>query len=183
MSYGFKKTAGRWTAASLGTLAAIAIGSGVAFGGGGVGTGGGGGGAGDGVFPLPKGKYGFGDGLGAGRGHQGLDIFANCGKPIVSAQAGRVQISDTQSSAGNYIVIDGKGKGKDLAYLHMKKRSKFRPGDKVSMGEEIGKVGDSGNAQGCHLHFEMWSNPGYYEGGHPVNPKPALKNWAKESGR
>ena len=94
-----------------------------------------------------------------------------------------MQVNKSHSAAGNYIVIDGKGKGKDLAYMHLKKKPKLRVGDKVSMGEEIGKVGDTGNASGCHLHFEMWSNPGYYEGGHPVDPKPSLKKWAKGNSR
>ena len=187
MTYGDRgrATRGRITVAALTAVAAIAIGSGVAYGGGGVGTGGGGGGGGhgnvDGVFPLPRGHYSYGDGLGAGRGHEGQDIMSKCGKPIVSAQPGRVQMNKRQSAAGNYIVIDGKGKDKDLAYMHMKKKSKLKVGEKVDMGEEIGKVGDTGDATACHLHFEMWSNPGWYEGGHPVNPKPSLKKWAKES--
>lgn len=163
-------------------LAGIAISTGVALGGGGLGTGGGGAG-GDGVFPLPRGNYSYGDGLGAGRGHQGQDVMVDCGKPIVSAQSGRVQMNKVHSAAGNYIVIDGKGKGKDLAYMHMKKKSKLKVGEKVKMGEEIGKVGMTGNTTACHLHFEMWSNPGWYEGGHPVDPRPTLKKWARESGR
>jgi len=168
--------------ATLVVTAAIAMSAGSAFGGGGVGTGDGGTG-GEGVFPLPRGHYSYGDGLGAGRGHEGQDIMVGCGKPIVSAQAGRVQMNKFQSAAGNYIVIDGKGKGKDLAYMHMKKRSKLKVGDKVAMGEQIGEVGLTGNTTACHLHFEMWSNPGWYEGGHPVDPKPSLKRWARASGR
>lgn len=181
MTYGFRGRGLRHAVAALCVVAIGAVASSAAFAGGGVGTGDGGNG--DGVFPLPKGKYSYGDGLGAGRGHEGQDIMTKCGKPIVSAQRGRVQMNKYQSAAGNYIVIDGKGKAKDLAYMHMKKPSKLKVGDKVSMGEEIGKVGDTGDATACHLHFEMWSNPGWYEGGHPVDPKPSLRQWAKESGR
>ena len=182
MTYGFRGKGRCHAAAALSVAAIVMLGSGVAYGGGGVGTGSGGG-NGAGVFPLPKGKYTYGDGLGAGRGHEGQDILTKCGEPIVSAQRGRVQTRKYQSAAGNYIVIDGRGKGKDLMYAHMKKKSKLKVGDKVAMGEQIGKVGDTGDATTCHLHFEMWSNPGWYEGGHPVNPKPNLKKWAKESSR
>jgi murein DD-endopeptidase MepM/ murein hydrolase activator NlpD len=181
LTYGSCGRRRRCAAAAWIAIAIGAAGSGVAYGGGGVGTGSGGNG--EGVFPLPKGKYAYGDGLGAGRGHEGQDILTKCGKPIVSAQQGRVQVRKRQSAAGNYIVIDGKGKAKDLMYAHMKKKSKLKVGDKVTMGEEIGKVGDTGDATTCHLHFEMWSNPGWYEGGHPIDPKPNLKKWARAGDR
>ena len=61
--------------------------------------------------------------------------MTKCGKPIVSAQPGRVQVNKRQSAAGNYIVIDGKGKVKDLAYMHMKKKSKLKRRREGRMGE------------------------------------------------
>ena len=133
---------------------------------------------GEGVFPLP-GKHSYGDGFGAGRDHQGQDLISKCGKSIVSAQTGRVQMVDYHAAAGNYIVIDGQGLLEDLVYMHLEQRSTLRKGQLVSAGDLIGRVGDTGNASTCHLHFEMWSNPGYYEGGSAVNPTPALKAWDK----
>ena len=70
------------------------------------------------------------------------------------------------SSAGYYLVIDGKKTGRDYAYMHLKKPSPLREGQRVRTGERIGKVGQSGNASGCHLHMEEWTAPGWYEGGH-----------------
>jgi murein DD-endopeptidase MepM/ murein hydrolase activator NlpD len=41
----------------------------------------------------------------------------------------------------------------------------------------IGYVGDTGDASECHLHFELWDAPGWYEGGRPVDPLALLKRW------
>ena len=176
--------------ALLGTtalLASVALAS-VAFaGGGGVGTGGGGGGGGTGdggknyVFPVPS-KHTYGQGIGAGRGHQGQDLLATCGRKIVAARAGRVQSVASQSSAGNYIVIDGDGTGVDTVYMHLARRAIPREGSRVGKGEKIGTVGRTGNATACMLHFEKWSAPGYYEGGqYSRSVTKALKSWDKYS--
>ena len=50
-------------------------------------------------------------------------------------------------------------------------------GDPVMTGQPIGFVGDTGDADGCHLHFEIWTAPGWYTGGHPIDPLPFLKAW------
>ena len=79
---------------------------------------------------------------------------------------------------GNYIVIDGKGTGHDYVYMHLKKPSPLKEGDKVRTGQKIGVVGETGDATGCHLHFEEWSAPGWYEGGHYMKAVTRhLKKW------
>lgn len=133
----------------------------------------------DGVFPV-RGKHAYGDGLGAGRGHQGQDLLADCGKRLVAARSGRVEVKDFQASgAGNYVVIDNKGTTKDFVYMHMK-RTLVRKGERVSPGEIVGRVGETGRTSACHLHFEIWSGPGWYEGGDPVNPTRPLKRWDRD---
>jgi hypothetical protein len=127
-------------------------------------------------FPL-RGKHGYGDGLGAGRGHQGQDVFAKCGTKIVAARGGKVQVNAYHSSAGYYVVIDGKKTGRDYAYMHLERRGRPKEGSRVRTGEMIGRESDTGNAQGCHLHFELWSAPGWYQGGHPLDPTRPLKKW------
>jgi murein DD-endopeptidase MepM/ murein hydrolase activator NlpD len=136
----------------------------------------------DHVFPV-RGKHDFG-GPGArfgsgrsGHSHQGHDVFARCGTPLKAARGGRVQYAGFHGSAGYYLVIDGTGTGEDTAYMHLEEPSPFRAGDRVYTGQRIGAVGDSGNARGCHLHFEIWSAPGWYEGGRPIDPLPALQAW------
>ena len=130
-----------------------------------------------GVFPV-KGKHTYGDGLGAGRGHQGQDLLAKCGKPVVSAQPGKVKVKDYQASgAGNYVVVKGKGPRYDYVYMHMLKRLNVREGERIEAGEQIGRVGSTGSSTACHLHFEMWTGPGWYSGGKVANPTPFLKKW------
>jgi murein DD-endopeptidase MepM/ murein hydrolase activator NlpD len=124
------------------------------------------------VFPVPA-KHTYGDGFGAGRDHMGQDIFARCGKPIIAARGGRVKYRGNDGAAGNYIVIDGQKTERDYAYLHLKRRSPFKKGAKVAIGEQIGKVGETGNATGCHLHFELWR--GDWNGQPDVTRK--LRKW------
>jgi murein DD-endopeptidase MepM/ murein hydrolase activator NlpD len=134
------------------------------------------------MFPV-RGRHDFGGGgarFGAGRtghSHQGQDVFAACGTPLVAARAGTVEYAGYHSAAGYYLVIDGKGDGTDYAYMHLRQPSLAKTGDTVHTGQQLGEVGETGNAQGCHLHFEEWSAPGWYKGGRPYDPLPDLKRW------
>ena len=129
------------------------------------------------VFPI-AGPHEIGEryaqSFGGGRGHQGHDIFAACGTPLVAAHGGVVQHVAYQSRAGNYIVIQ-LADGTSEAYMHMREPSPLKKGDPVLAGQPIGAVGDTGRASGCHLHFELWTAPGWYEGGEPVDPLPLLR--------
>ncbi len=134
----------------------------------------------DHVFPI-RGKHTYGDGIGAprrGHGHQGVDVFADCGAPLEAARAGKVQFKGYQGGgAGYYVVIDGRQTGRDHVYMHLRGKADVGEGERLRTGERIGAVGDSGNASGCHLHFELWSKPGWYEGGRFLNPRKKLKKW------
>ncbi len=134
----------------------------------------------DHIFPI-RARHSYGDGIGAGRGHQGQDVFAKCGSPLVAARAGKVEWKQYHSAAGYYLVIDTKGSGRDYVYMHMKKKGRPNQGNFVKTGERIGQVSDTGNATGCHLHFEIWSPPGWYEGGHFTDPTDDLKRWDRYS--
>ena len=136
----------------------------------------------DHMFPI-KGKHEFGMGAGRfgaarnGHTHQGQDVFAACGTPLVAARGGTVVYSGYHSLAGYYVVIDGQGTGVDNAYMHLREPALVATGARVYTGQPIGEVGDTGDAQGCHLHFEEWTPPGWYKGGHPFDPLPDLKRW------
>ena len=118
-------------------------------------------------FPI-RGRHSYGDGVGAGRGHQGQDLFARCRARVRAARAGTVEHRGHHSAAGHYLVIDGRATRRDYVYMHLRGRARVGVGERVRTGEWIGRVGASGNASGCHLHFELWSAPGWYEGGVPM---------------
>lgn len=132
------------------------------------------------IFPV-RGHHGYGDGWGAGRGHTGQDIFADCGTKEVAARAGKVAfVGNDGGGYGHYMVINTRGEKHAHLYAHMKDKPLVHKGDHVRTGESIGKVGASGNAQGCHLHFEYWD--GNYNGGRPqASVTKHVKDWDRWS--
>jgi hypothetical protein len=112
----------------------------------------------------------------SGHSHQGQDVMAACGSKLVAAQGGVVKHTAYHSAAGYYIVIRGLD-GIDNAYMHLAGPTPFREGDPVFTGQQIGVVGDTGDASACHLHFEIWTKPGWYDGGSPIDPLASLQAW------
>lgn len=129
-----------------------------------------------GAFPI-LGAHDYGTNInafGGGREHQGQDVLSDCGTPLVSAVAGIVTLAKFQSRAGNYVVIKSDD-GASQAYMHLLKPAIVNKGDRVGAGQPLGQVGRTGRASACHLHFELWTAPGWYEGGAPVDPLPLLQ--------
>ena len=139
-----------------------------------------------GIFPV-RGPHNYGSSgarFGAGRGdrsHRGQDVMASCGTPLVAARGGTVRYAGYQSAAGHYVVIDGSNPNWDYVYMHLQSPPQVRKGQSVVTGQRLGEVGESGNAQGCHLHFELWSAPGWYVGGEAFDPLPQLQAWDRVS--
>ncbi len=134
----------------------------------------------DHLFPI-RGRHNLGytatNDFGGPRNHKGQDMFASCGTRLAVARGGKVQYAGYHSAAGNYAVIDGAGTDRDYVYMHMREAPLVRTGQRVFTGQALGEVGESGRASGCHLHFEMWSAPGWYEGGRAFDPLPSLRAW------
>jgi murein DD-endopeptidase MepM/ murein hydrolase activator NlpD len=63
--------------------------------------------------------------------------------------------------------------------MHLRDPSLWPTGSRVHTGQLIGFVGQTGDASVCHLHFEIWTAPGWYSGGSPIDPLPSLRAWAK----
>ena len=134
----------------------------------------------DHLFPI-RGRHDLGrsdtNNFGGGRGHKGQDMFARCGTRLAAARGGRVQYAGYHSAAGYYLVIDGAATGIDYVYMHLLEPALVKTGDRVFTGQAIGQVGETGRASGCHLHFELWSAPGWYQGGSAFDPLPSLRAW------
>lgn len=104
-----------------------------------------------------------------GRLHGGIDISdGKTGHTVVAAASGTVTTASYHYSYGYHVVINN-GNGMSTCYAHMLKGSIcVKPGQYVSAGQPIGKVGSTGNSTGPHLHFEVRIN------GNRVNPAPYI---------
>ncbi len=113
-------------------------------------------------------RYGyrnFGDGW-----HGGIDIVrpgGSKGCTVVAAESGTVTFAGWYGSGGYTVIIDH-GNGLKTMYCHMMSGLKVYSGQRVSKGQAIGRIGDTGFVTGAHLHFEVKVN------GNNVNPAPYL---------
>ncbi|MDO4647001.1 MAG: peptidoglycan DD-metalloendopeptidase family protein [Eubacteriales bacterium] len=93
---------------------------------------------------------------GANAMHNGVDIGAAEGTSIAAGLTGSVITSTYNDGYGNYVEIKDT-KGYTIRYAHLSSRS-VSVGQQVEKGEEIGKVGSTGNSTGPHLHLELFHN-------------------------
>ena len=91
--------------------------------------------------------------------HQGVDIAAEEGTVVVSLYAGTVEEVGKDDKDGNYIIIKNE-KGCTVKYSHLKDAPNVSKGNKVDLGEEIGKVGSTGESTGPHVHIEVTDEKG-----------------------
>lgn len=108
-----------------------------------------------------------------GRMHQGIDLVPGNGAPIQAISAGTVRIATENGGAyGVNVYIDHEIDGQIITshYAHMQYGSlRVRAGDKVKVGDMIGRTGNTGRSYGAHLHFEIAIN------GKIVDPLPWMK--------
>lgn len=100
--------------------------------------------------------------------HRALDLgwsskYYGSNQTIYACFDGTVTVNSYASDAGNYVAIRHDN-GDVSRYMHLRDKSSVRVGQRVSKGEKIGTMGDTGNARGNHLHFDLTKN------GSRVNP-------------
>jgi murein DD-endopeptidase MepM/ murein hydrolase activator NlpD len=131
------------------------------------------------VFPVGD-PHSFGDSFGAPRmmgseyehAHQGTDIMAPFGTPLLACERGIVAEMGTDVLGGTKLWLKGES-GTYYYYAHLSAFAEgIQNGQVVEAGTVVGYVGDTGNAKGGapHLHFEI-----HPDGGAAVNPYPLLK--------
>lgn len=99
--------------------------------------------------------------------HEGMDIGADSGTPILAPADGRIIVAGWVSGYGNYIGI-AHGGGVTTGYGHCS-QTFVSVGQDVKRGQAIGAVGSTGNSTGPHLHFEVRVD------GSPVDPATRLR--------
>jgi murein DD-endopeptidase MepM/ murein hydrolase activator NlpD len=134
------------------------------------------------VFPLEaRPDFGAADaGFGAGRSghvHEGQDMFAPAGTPLVAARDAKVLESGDGGGRGNYIAIFSPAVRQTYVYMHMQRRSPREAGTRVRAGDRVGRVGCTGSCWGDHLHFEVRAGRGAQA--KPINPLPFLRRWQR----
>jgi len=101
-------------------------------------------------------------------GHYGLDIAADYGSSVRSGASGTVIFAGWKNNGGGYQVWIAHGSGLYTTYNHMSGVS-VGGGQRVAEGQQVGRVGSSGNSTGPHLHFEVWRGS-VWNGGSRANP-------------
>lgn len=97
--------------------------------------------------------------LGIEKFHNGIDLAASAGAPILAAYDGDVVAADYNASMGNYIMINH-GDGLYTIYMHASSLYVSK-GQTVSKGQKIAGVGTTGRSTGNHLHFSVRKNGSY----------------------
>lgn len=111
------------------------------------------------------------------RGHAGLDFNGDTGDPVYAATDGRVQYAEFNYGGYGNLVMIMRSDGTQTRYAHLDK-IKVKKGQRVSAGQLIGTIGNTGDSSGSHLHFEVRvgkaltpTNPaGLWTGSRPGEP-------------
>jgi murein DD-endopeptidase MepM/ murein hydrolase activator NlpD len=140
----------------------------------------------DGVFPV-AGVHSFGEAdgrFGAGRAgheHQGQDVLAAEGVPVVAPLAGTIIARDYQASAAGFYLAMDAADGRSFFFAHCQKDTfAVTVGQAVAAGQQLCRVGQTGDASGPHLHFEIWIGGWRRDKASvPVDPLAQLQAWDK----
>lgn len=114
------------------------------------------------ILPLEPGTYTIGSEYGKRRDpfsgrwkfHKGVDFSAKRGTPIYATAKGVVSFSNWKKGYGNVIEIDHQN-GYKTMFSHLNRRL-VNNGQRVNIGDMIGRVGRTGKATGNHLHYEVF---------------------------
>ncbi len=136
------------------------------------------------TFPV-VGTYNFGgpeNRFGAprtGHVHEGQDVMAAEGTPVVAPMAGTIESTSFQAGGAGYYAVEHTAVGLDFMFAHCQEGSfGVTAGQAVAVGAALCRVGQTGDATAPHLHFEIWVGGWQAPTGHPIDPLPYLEAWA-----
>jgi murein DD-endopeptidase MepM/ murein hydrolase activator NlpD len=133
------------------------------------------------VFPV-AGPHSFGgpeNRFGAprtGYAHQGQDVLTSEGTPVVAPLAGEITSASYQAGGAGYYAVEHTSSGFDFFFAHCMAGSlAVAEGEPVAGGAQLCRAGQTGDATGPHLHFEMWVGGWRTAAGYPIDPLPYLE--------
>jgi murein DD-endopeptidase MepM/ murein hydrolase activator NlpD len=113
-----------------------------------------------------------------GRAHQGQDVFAATGTPLVAAsEAEVVEAGGADDGRGNHVALHDERRDRTYVYFHMSAAPRVEVGEKVVAGQRVGSVGCTGSCSGDHLHFEIRRGEG--ADGEAVDPLEVMRGWPR----
>jgi murein DD-endopeptidase MepM/ murein hydrolase activator NlpD len=114
-------------------------------------------------------------GGGGMRTHEGQDMFAPEGTPVVSPVPATVLETGSDGGRGNWAALYDEAADRTYVYMHMLEPASVSRGDELAAGDEVGLLGCTGSCDGPHLHFEIRAGRDPY--GTPSDPLAELKSW------
>ena len=135
------------------------------------------------AFPV-RGNASYGEAIARfgvqrpGHVHQGQDVFAPAGTPLLAVRDSVVLETGSGDGRGNYAALYDRAERRTYVYFHMQAPASVKPGERVRAGERIGRVGCTGHCFGDHLHFEV--HRGRRVSGQAIDPLPLLRRWRSD---
>jgi murein DD-endopeptidase MepM/ murein hydrolase activator NlpD len=114
-------------------------------------------------------------GGGGMRTHEGQDMFAPEGTPVVSPVATKVLETGSDGGRGNWAALYDAASDRTYVYMHMEEPAMVGAGDDLGAGEQVGELGCTGSCDGPHLHFEIRAGADPY--GPATDPLRELQSW------
>jgi murein DD-endopeptidase MepM/ murein hydrolase activator NlpD len=126
-------------------------------------------------FGGPENRFGAGR---AGHIHQGQDVLAAEGLSVVAPLAGTIITTGYQAGAAGWYVAEQASDGLAFFYAHCQAGSVAVSAEQpVRAGQQLCRVGQTGDATAPHLHFEIWVGGWRVGSGYPIDPLPYLEAW------
>jgi murein DD-endopeptidase MepM/ murein hydrolase activator NlpD len=110
--------------------------------------------------------------------HEGQDVLAAEGTPIVAPLAGTITTTAFQEGGAGDYAVEHTGFGLDMMFAHCQSGSlAVVAGMAVAAGQPLCRVGQTGDATAPHLHLELWVGGWWAPGAYPIDPLPYLEAW------